>query len=205
MISIRILFDFDDILNDLGKCWIAEINRTYGTRVKFEDVKDYGLTETFPDLTLQQLYGPYLDGRLYLDIHPVKEAQKLVEHLSATDDVCVATAGVVGVPEEILFDYYWTVHTDTNCTDHMIQFLNQYYPQIELCNIIICGRKYLIDGDVLVDDNPEHLIAFPGAKILLDKPYNREFDNESLGALRATNYDQIAHYIEMIREEKNET
>ena len=199
MIPIRILFDFDDILNDLSRCWIAELNRTYGTRVKFEDVKDYELTESFPDLSPYQLYAPYLDGRLYLDIHPVKEAQRLIAHLATTDDLYVATAGLVGVDTMLVYEYLWNNET-TKCTDNLLRFLGEHYPWIRQENIIICAQKQLIDGDILIDDNPEHLIHFPGARILLDKPYNRDFDTLAHATLRAKNYDDIAHQIEMIRE-----
>ncbi len=179
------------------------MNRTYGTRVKFEDVKDYELTESFPELSMYQLYMPYLDGRLYLDIHPVKEAQKLIEHLAATDDLFVCTAGLVGVDTMTLYEYLWNSET-TQCTDNLLRFLGEHYPQIPQENVIICTQKYMIDGDVLIDDNPAHLTGFPGARILLDKPYNREFDASAHGVLRAKTYDEIAHFIEMIREEKNE-
>ena len=200
VIAIRILFDFDDILNDLSKCWIAEMNRTYGTHVKFEDVKDYELTESFPDLSLYQLYAPYLDGKLYLDIHPVKEAQALVEHLSATDELYVCTAGLVGVNTMIVYEYLWNNET-TKCTDNLLRFIGEYYPQFRQENIIICANKQMVDGDVLIDDNPAHLVSFPGARILLDKPYNRDFNAADHGVLRAKTYDEIAHLIEMIRED----
>ena len=198
MISIRILFDFDDILNDLSKCWIAELNRTYGTRVNFDEVKDYELVESFPELSSYQLYAPYLDGRLYLDIHPVKEAQRLVERLATTDELYVCTAGLVGVNTMIVYEYLWNNET-TKCTDNLLRFLGEYYPQFRQENVIICTQKHMIVGDVLIDDNPAHLTAFPGARILLDKPYNRDFDASANGVLRAKNYNEIAKLIEMIR------
>ena len=200
VIWIKILFDFDDILNDLSKCWIAEMNRTYGTRVKFDDVKDYELTESFPDLSMYQLYAPYLEGKLYLDIHPVKEAQALVERLAATDELFVCTAGVVGVNTMTLYEYLWNNET-TRCTDNFLRFLGEYYPQIRRENIIICPRKYMVNGDVLIDDNPAYFNGFAGAKILLDKPYNRDYDCAVHGVFRARNYDDIARQIEIIREE----
>lgn len=176
------------------------MNRTHGTRVKFEDVKDYELTESFPDISMYQLYAPYFDGKLYLDIHPVKEAQALVEHLAATDELFVCTAGVVGTPTMTLYEYLWNNET-TKCTDNLLRFLGEYYPQIRQENIIICTRKHMICGDVLIDDNPAHFSGFTGAKILLDKPYNREFDCAANGVFRAKNYDDITRRIEIIREE----
>lgn len=199
VIPIRILFDFDDILNDLSKCWIAELNRTYGTRVKFEDVKDYELTESFPELSMYQLYLPYLDGRLYLDIHPIKEAQKLVEHLALTDELFVCTAGLVGVDTMTVYEYLWNNET-TKCTDNLLRFLGEFYPQFKQENVIICANKHMVNGDVLIDDNPEHLVTFPGARILMDKPYNKDFDAVGNGIIRVKSYDEIAHRIEMIRE-----
>jgi len=174
------------------------MNRTYGTRVQFENVKDYMLKDSFPDLSDYQLYAPYLDGRLYLDIHPVKDAQRLVEKLSATDDLYVCTAGLVGVNTLIVYEYLWNNET-TQCTDNLLRFLGENYPQIRQENVIICTKKYMIDGDVLIDDYPGHLIDFPGHKILLDKPYNQDFNAADHGIMRARNYNEIANLIEQIR------
>lgn len=195
------MFDFDDILNDLSKCWVAEINRTFGTTVQFEDVTDYELREAFPTLSEYQLYLPYLDGRLYLDIHPVKAAQQLITTLSATDEIYVATAGIVGVPTTLLYEYMWNDEV-THCTDYLLRFLGEYYPQIRQENILIAAKKHMLAGDILIDDNPAHLIDFPGERILLDKPYNRSFPEKEHNVFRAKTYTDIAMRIEAIRAEK---
>lgn len=192
---MRILFDFDDVLNDLSKRWVQELNRRYDMRVRWEDVTAYDLRKSFPGLSDYQLYEPYLDGTLYLDINPVREAQTLINDLSDEHDLLIVTSNLLGVEAVPLYEYLWN-GSPTRTIDYLLQFIGQYYPQIDHQNVIVTCRKDLIDGDVLIDDNPDNLFRFRGVRILIDKPYNRDLDTVRHNIRRVYHYNDIPRVIE---------
>lgn len=193
---MKIGFDFDDVLNDLSKCWVKEMNRRYGLKIEHEKMTSYHLNDSFPQLTEQQLYEPYLDGTLYLDINPVPEAQQLIAELSKTDELFVVTSNIIGVT--YLPDFLWNQQY-CHAPSYMLQFLWQYYPEIDTNNLILTKRKQLLKLDVLVDDNPANLQSAYYTKILLDAPYNRSYEAELHNVKRAYNYDEVRQYIEECR------
>lgn len=189
------MFDFDDVLNDLSQCWVRELNRRYNKRVRWEDVISYDLRQSYPELSDYQLYAPYLDGTVYLDIHPVPEAQKLIETLTPEHDIVLVTSNLLGIEAVPLYEYLWNGEP-TRSVDYLLQFLGQYYPQIDHTNVIVACRKGLIDGDVLIDDNPANLCLFHGIRILIDKPYNRDLDTARHNIRRVYHYSDIPRVIE---------
>ena len=187
---MTILFDFDDVLNDLSKCFIQELNRRYGKQVQWENVSEFEIGESFPDLSDYQIYMPYLDGTLYLDAHPEQGAQNLLHDLAQKHTIYVVTAGLLALPETMLYEYMWDSNP-VNSTEYMLRFLGEYYPDVHPQNIVMTTNKTMIRGDALIDDRPQNLIGFRGLKILMDKPYNHTFDTERHNIHRAYTYDDV--------------
>lgn len=192
---MRILFDFDDVLNDLSACWIRELNRRYHRNVSYDQLTEYTINSVYPDLTEKQIITPYLDGTLYLDISPVKKAQELIRKLVEKHEVFVATSNILGTDHAALSEYLWE-GSNPRCTEFMLKFLWDYYPEIPPENIFITKHKRMLKADVLVDDNPAYLKNAYYKKILIDKPYNRGIDDERHNICRAANWQEVERLIE---------
>jgi len=52
------------------------------------------------------------------------------------------------------------------------QWLNEYFPFITWEQMIFCGRKDSIKGDIMIDDHPKNLELFGGKKIIFTQPHN---------------------------------
>ena len=187
---MKILFDFDDVLNDLSKVWVQELNRRHSTTTDWNDVKAYSLSVSFPELDEDALYKPYLDGTLYLDAHPVKEAQKLVERLGKEHELYVCTSNLLGIEQDTLMSYLYE-NGACSTVDYLLNFLDAYYPTIPTDHVIITADKSMIKADALIDDNPAHLVHFRGIRILLDKPYNQDIDDLRHNIHRVHTYQEI--------------
>lgn len=53
-----------------------------------------------------------------------------------------------------------------------LEWLNEYYPFIGWEQMIFCGKKDSIKGDIMIDDHPKNLDYFDGRKILFSQPHN---------------------------------
>ena len=71
-----------------------------------------------------------------------------------------------------------------------------YFPFISSDDIIICKDKWLIKGDILIDDAIHNLEKFSGYKVLLTAPHNKLIKEDDT-IFRATNWQQIYSYIEL--------
>jgi 5'(3')-deoxyribonucleotidase len=61
------------------------------------------------------------------------------------------------------------------CINEKIDWLKVHLPFINQDNIIFCRDKSILSGDILVDDEPGHLLKFTGKRILFIQPYNTDY------------------------------
>lgn len=52
-------------------------------------------------------------------------------------------------------------------------WLNEHFPFIHWKQMVFCGRKEVVSGDIMIDDHPKNLNAFKGQKIIFTQPHNR--------------------------------
>lgn len=57
-----------------------------------------------------------------------------------------------------------------------IEWLNIYYPFISWKQMIFCGEKNSVKGDIMIDDHPKNLDFFDGKRILFTQPHNMLMD-----------------------------
>lgn len=51
-------------------------------------------------------------------------------------------------------------------------WLNEHFPFITWKQMIFCGSKESIKGDIMIDDHPKNLSKFNGKKIMFTQPHN---------------------------------
>jgi 5'(3')-deoxyribonucleotidase len=160
---MRIFVDMDDILVNLLDEWLIHLNNYEGVTPKTkEDITNWNMRLAYPTLTDSQLYGCLSDAEFWQRVQPVKYAYKYLKMLiNEGNEVYVATSS---------YPMSFWVKTE-NCLFKHFDFLS---PK----NVVCINNKSLLNGDVLFDDYHENLRKFRGIKVLRDKPYNRNCDNE---------------------------
>ena len=58
-------------------------------------------------------------------------------------------------------------------------WLGEHFPFINWKQMIFCGSKSNIQGDVMIDDHPKNLSNFDGQRILFSEPHNAFVNDES--------------------------
>lgn len=186
MQKLTILVDMDDVLENLCETWVAHLNVLFQTDVKFEDVKEWDMTKAFPMLTREEIFWPLRTELLWKKVKPLPDAQKYLKRLF--DDghkVLIVTASH---PE--------TVAVKLN------EVLFKYFPFVKMEDVIVATQKWLIRGDVMVDDGPHNLKNFFGDAILFSQPHNRSFDTDMYGIKRAENWEEVYKMIQEIAQEE---
>lgn len=153
-----IIFDYDDVLFDfLGKT-IEVYNQKMNTNINVDDVKSWDLSETGDIQVFMQIIR---NASLWKTMTPKKNAIEVVQRL--------------------INDGRYTVLICTACNTLAeyvvkVQMIKEMIPGFDTSKIITVTDKYLIRGDVIIDDKIENCDdCAPYMKcILMDMPHNRE-------------------------------
>lgn len=173
--KLTILIDMDDTIENLLECWVSELNRTYGTNVKYDEVFAWDMTEVFPTLTKTEIYAPLHNSNFWSKIQPLPGSVDYVKRL--IDDGHNV--------------YIVTTSHYTDIKNKIENVLTKHFPFISWKNVIIASNKQLINGDILIDDGVHNLEGGEYIKFLMDAPHNRSYDAEKNGMLRVYNWEEI--------------
>ena len=178
---MRILIDMDDTIELLLEAWVKKANALYGRDVKCEDVKEWDVTKAYPGLTHDEVYGVLKDPDFWFTVEPAPGAAEGVRRLMEEHEV-----------------YIVTVTPCDEIAPKMNNLIYRCFPYITWDRIVITGSKQLLSADVLIDDGPHNLIGGAYEKILVDAPYNRDFDEKAHGMTRVRSWEEILKTVDRI-------
>lgn len=180
--------DMDDTIENLLEVWVQELNTRYNKNYKFSDVLYWDITRCFSDLSTNQILEVLDDLKVYDKITPYKDAQKYLKLLNEND----------------MFEVYIATQTHSQVfTYKMDHVLFKHFPFFTNRQIICIANKQLLNCDVLIDDSVLNLINGNYDKILIDKPYNKNYQTVNINDLnynkniikRANNWKDIYNYL----------
>lgn len=186
MEPLTILFDADDVAENLVSCWINMLNKRYGTLVVVEDVKSWDISLAFPTLTKDQVYGVLAEDELWKSLEPVPGSQRILQKW---------------------FDQghklYMVTASDYRTCKIKMERIFEMFSFLDWDHVILTSNKQMIRGDVLIDDGVHNLIGGAYYKILFNRPHNRGVDVEKYGIHRAETWDEVDALVERYAREKN--
>lgn len=182
---LTILFDADDTAENLLNCWVAMLNEHYGTTVTIEDVKQWDVSMAFPELTKEQVYGVLQMDALWERLDPLPGSQRILQQLYDEGH-----------------QLYMVTATDYRTCKAKFDRILALFPFLDAHHIIITSNKQLVKGDILIDDGPHNLVGGDYFKILFDRPHNRSFNEQTIGAVRVNTWDEILNVIQKLKQEK---
>ena len=175
MKKLTILVDMDDVLDDLCKVWADTLNKLFEVNVQYEDIIEWDMQKAFPMLSKQEIYWPLGCEWMWERINPLPGAIDTVKKLIKDGHKLVIVTA--SAPETI--------------EPKLKKFFFRRYPFFTMDDVIIAKQKYLIEGDVLIDDGVHNFDKVRCNKILMTAPHNKNFDAEGNGMRRANNWDEI--------------
>lgn len=107
------------------------------------------------------------------NIQPLSDSQTYTSLLAKKHELYVITASTPSV------------------VDWKFNWLKKNYPFLKGENFIVVYNKQLINMDVLIDDYEINLINGSYKGILLNKPWNEDFNESKYNISRANNWEEI--------------
>ncbi len=78
---MTILFDADDVAENLGECWVSALNERYGTSVCVENLTEWDMTMAFPTLTRAEVYGILDEDGFWARLSPMPGSCEVLQRL----------------------------------------------------------------------------------------------------------------------------
>ena len=143
-----IWFDMDGVLCNMIEPMCREHNKKYGTDIKPEDITEWTLSETMKDVYRNT-------PNFFRILPPIPGMIDLILETNERHEVHIASDP--GRVPKIAHD--------------KMQWLRDY--GLGKIPVTLTETKYLLRGDILIDDAVHHVKNFQGHSILVDAPYNR--------------------------------
>jgi 5'(3')-deoxyribonucleotidase len=154
-----IALDVDDLIADLVSHWLDLYNMEYDDNLRINEITDWDITKFVLPECGSKIYNFLNYPGLYSGVLPIPVAIEGVQVLKRTPNVRVIFV------------------TAQDFTGGKLPWLRRYglLEDNERSDFIVCKDKYLIRADILVDDNIDNFMSFPGKSILFTRPWNRYF------------------------------
>lgn len=191
MESITVLVDMDGIVADLATEWYNRWNAQHPERepLTVDKVTDWDVGIAAGD---KRIYKVLSEPHLYQAIQPFPNAIESIKYLHKFRKDGQRVFDIVFVTAAI---------KDPGILTDKALWMQRHFPFIDTKNIFYGYRKYMVKGDVLIDDSPKNIElyqrAWPQAKVVtIDHPYNRNVTPD----FRAFGYSDVAHAWEQIKQ-----
>lgn len=169
-----IVTDFDDVMNNLLCAWVDTLNNLYNCSVKYNEIKEWDMSKSYPTLTHSQIVNPLTISSFWEKVTPKEDAIEYLYKLKEEQNrVVVATS-----------TYYEDAQGKfNNC-------LFKHFPFLNYRDIIITYQKDLIKCDYLIDDYEHNLKYSSATRLLFDTCHNQNC-NIQFYDYRVYNWKQI--------------
>ena len=180
---MRIFVDIDDCLNDMKTTFIQRAV-DLGYIKEYQEIKEWDLTKFFksnPPLSDEKvtdmINSIFLSDNFWLNLPLKEDAVKVVKWLNNKHEIYLATSP-------------W--YPDPDCMKWKVQWVEKYFSFLKTNQLIFISKKWLLKGDIIIDDKPITIKKFDGVTIIFDQPYNQKINAN----YRVNNWKQVLKIIQ---------
>ncbi len=147
----QILVDMDGVLADVYSQFIEMEFQETGKLLDMDSLAAKMESEAFPN------FEKHVHSRNFFRTVPVmQDSIKGLEYLNEKYKVLIVSSATE-FPDSL---------------KDKVEWLGEHYPFISWQQIILCGKKDSIMGDIMIDDHLKNLNFFNGRRILFSQPHN---------------------------------
>ena len=139
----KILIDMDGVLADVYKSLIRYQYTDRGVEKTEDQLNGIEEYKAFPDL--REIVS---NNRFFYYAPLMADCVEGLKYLNEKYDLLIVSAAT----------------EFPNCINDKQQWLEKYFPFISFRQMIFCGQKDSIMGDIMIDDHPKNLSLFKGEK-----------------------------------------
>ncbi|WP_284461476.1 5'(3')-deoxyribonucleotidase [Chryseobacterium sp.] len=168
----KVIVDMDGVMADVYHQLIQFEKRDSGREIEISDLTGKPEIDAFPN------GKKHVNEVGFFRTLPVMEgSREAIEYLNNKYELYIVSAGME-LPNSLREKYDW---------------LAEHFPFITWEQIVLCGSKRVVSGDVMIDDYPKNLDHFHGERLIFTQPHNELVENESYK--RVGSWDEIMNML----------
>lgn len=153
----RLIVDMDGVMADIYSQFIAFDEKEFGYRQPLENMLGKKESEVFKNAR------QYIYQNGFFRNAPVMEGSvQAVKQLNEKYELFIVSAAME-FPNSLLEKYDW---------------LAEHFPFLTWQQLVFCGSKIVVQGDIMIDDYFRNLDPFSGQTLLFTQPHNFGLDNK---------------------------
>lgn len=182
---LTLLIDMDNVVANLLKKWLNVYNERYGDSLTPEQINTWSLHKQATKCSPIEFYDIIGAPGFFADLEVMPHAVEVIRRLH-------------DIGHKIYFLTATPYNNPTGGYDKC-NWVQKHFSFLEAdarARVIQAHHKHMVIGDLLFDDSPANLDAYPGTKIAMDWNFNREIKVD----YRASNWLEFEKIIEKITE-----
>lgn len=169
---MTVLIDIDDTLNDFLQTFTDVYNDKYKDNLKIEEIKGWNLQDYVN--TTDNVYQLFKTPGLFTRPKPKVHAADFIKSLMKDFDVYLVTDSPKGTNH-----FEAETAPFSNPVDDKRHWVKEHLPFFPIERMIFCSEKWMVNGDILLDDKVETFKRFNemGRDVLLfEASHNKNFN-----------------------------
>ncbi|QCX38949.1 5'(3')-deoxyribonucleotidase [Aureibaculum algae] len=169
---MTIFVDMDDVIADTYGKHIELYNKEHEKELSVNQISSGEVWQNVPEIHVESIRAHVVMPGFFRDLDVIEHSQEVMKALYDKHEVYIATAATQ-FPSSLKEKSDW---------------LDEHFPFITWQHRIMCGHKFILKGDLLIDDRTYNLEKFDGDTLLFNSPHNSH-DN---GFTRVASWLEIA-------------
>lgn len=174
----KLAVDIDNTIWDLVSPWIKCYNYRYDDDVQYSDIVKYDFFDITTKATREELFNIISSGEFWAFIKPYEYSREYLEKLNNE------------------FELYIVTSTSYKTSRKKFEKFFELFPFIREDQLIITSHKDILNIDIIVDDYINHLSNDGHIRFLIDQPYNKDVNDDSI--IRVANLKEVYYYLQNI-------
>ena len=183
-----IALDCDNVITNTTACVLAQHYADTGEKLTLDDIKGYYIENYVGDDYKDDFHLIFFKKEMWKRVQVLPHCVEVVKRLHDKGN-----------------EIYFVTSTETQNVTKKARFLQRTFPFLDIRKCLITTHcKQMIGVDILIDDYEMNLINGSYFGILMDYPWNRNFDDASDDKIyRVFDWTQVEPMIEYIQTLKN--
>lgn len=153
---MTIFVDMDDVLADTYGRHVELYNQEHNAALSIANIEHGEVWQNVPEQHIESIHKHVRAPRFFRDLEPIEDSQEVMKALWDQHEVYIATAAT----------------QFPNSLKEKSEWLAEHFPFITWQHQIMCGHKFILNGDLLIDDRSYNLDLFKGDTLLFNSPHN---------------------------------
>lgn len=181
-----VAIDIDNTINNLAESVLEVYNRDSGDNLKLNDIKKYHIENFVKEEYKENFYKYFSCSEVWRKIKFIPDCKKFISKLYNDNHTI-----------------YFVTKTEPRNFYKKASWLERNFPYLDIRKCFFnCPNKKIMNVDVMIDDHSDNLGGAQKYKILLDYPYNRNFEFIDDSYFRCYNWEGIYDMVSLLNKKE---